>query len=986
MPSFQPLASAQKRKLEDDDSESPNRKRVSLGTMPVSGPSTSNHFQDQIWMVQWRNHQYKKHKTWDGDGVLVVSPNSQALLYDSDGTMMGTDKVAKAFPLVEGRNVSFGSKDVELEREIPRAQFLSGACFGHHKVDIGVISTKPHTVQNKFNPPSFQRPAQTTSVKGVGGDHSTPALTTDPIGERNILLEELFIFITYSMQRRKPQDKKNKTWDGDAYVSLINEKLIMISEDGKIMGTTPWKGNKEVELDAPVSISQLPETKGVEQLKLVPDPMQQPSDMPNTPEIKQKPFIPPASFYAKQSPKVKTKRPLHVHFFVHILDSYSSYSHDPHAPDALVMKAPTKEHMKIFNKRNLSVVPVVVDPILSRKMRPHQKQGVSFLYECVMGLRKHEGQGCILADEMGLGKTLQTISLVWTLLRQNPYAAPLPTVQKVLVVCPVSLINNWKAEFHKWLGRDRVGILTCDKNNNAIDLFGRSKVYEVLIIGYERLRTTIPPIGLIICDEGHRLKSANNKTAGMFKALGTRRRVILSGTPIQNDLGEFHAMAEFCNPGLLDDYSVFRKVYEMPILKSRAPDASRKKLNFVLRRDTSLLKNHLPPKTEFVVFVTPTALQLEMFSKILNPSKLDDLIQKSNADSLALTTILRKISNSPILLKATADRKLLVLSKMLRILRQVCDMFSPDVTLMTFYLLEHIRKMVLVSHFTSTLNILEAFCKKMSYSYFRLDGQTPQTKRQEYVDAFNKGNQHNGFIFLLSSKAGGVGINLIGGSRLFLIDPDWNPSHDLQSMARCHRDGQKRPVYIYRLLTAGAIDEKIYQRQVTKLALSEYLRDIFRIHPDTACNTHDLLECGCDEDTVMEEEPETLIEEIESENEEEEESPKKMGFVCASDYLQKKKAELASLSEWKHINCLKPSATDLVQDDVLRRIIETSVDKDDTSAGLKIKTDRSRLAVLLAETDINAILTTTTRDFPGGTVSFLFEKYSKTSLEESIDE
>ncbi|KAF8972939.1 P-loop containing nucleoside triphosphate hydrolase protein [Flammula alnicola] len=784
----------------------------------------------------------------------------------------------------------------------------------------------------------------------------------------------------WMVQWRNPQYKKHKTWDGDA-VLVVNAKLeaTLYDLDGKIrMGNTSWKGQvlqpgfrtfiggKEVELDIAVSASQLPDT--------------------------QQKFVAPTSFYANLNSKPKAKGPLQT-------------------PEALIMKAPTKEHIKKYNKRSLPVVPVVVDPILSRRMRPHQKEGVSFLYECVMGLRKHEGQGCILADEMGLGKTLQV--------GQNPYAGPLPTVQKVLIVCPVSLVNNWKAEFHKWLGRDRVGILTCDKNNSAVDLLdARSKVYEVLVIGYERLRTVIPPIGLIICDEGHRLKSANNKTAAMFKALSTRRRVILSGTPIQNDLGEFHAMADFCNPGLLGN--VYTK--EIQIGEARTAQLLSISKSFVLRRDATLLRNHLPPKSEFVIFVTPTPLQLAMFTKILNPKKLDDLIQSSTAESLALINILTKISNSPILLKATADSskskksdnipstqqtsvtealdllpekahiadmtlsgKLIALSKTLKILRQNTS-----------------EKCVLVSHYTSTLNILEAYCKKMSYSYFRLDGQTPQNKRQEYVNAFNAGNQHNSFVFLLSSKAGGVGINLIGASRLFIIDSDWNPSHDLQSMARCHRDGQKRPVYIYRLLTAGAIDEKIYQRQVTKLALSDCscidsftrkdLRDIFRIHPDTACNTHDLLECTCDGDSVVDDTTSVMIDGEDDQTE--------MGFVCASDvrtedldlvekaYLQKKKAGLAALGEWNHINCLKPSASELVQDDIIRRIIATTAERPDVSPGLE--KDRTPLDILLSGVDIDAIQAMdkprSLRDVPGGTISFLFEKCSKTNLEDIIDE
>ncbi|KAF9559847.1 hypothetical protein CPC08DRAFT_742940 [Agrocybe pediades] len=1044
MPAFQPpVASSSKRKLDSIEHEE------RLSGIKRALPSSFNS-QDtgqaasiqQTWMVQWRNFQYKKHKTWDGDAILVICKSSDATLYDTDGKILGTGKVP--LPLSQGKGFSFAGKDIELDREIANEAFLSGTCFSpstcvNASGDAGSSNhvsarqyASPALKTSQFKAPSMRKPAYPTS-KSAKDDNNRP------IG----LAEVTNFSLHWTANWRKPQEKKNKTWDGDAYVSLMKDKLVMISEDGKVMGSTPWKGQvlssglhtyiggKEVELDVAVSGSLLPTVQG---MGMQPDEPPDDELEPNPTSASKQParYVAPATFYTPS--KAKAKEPLH----------------DPHAPDSLVMKEPNKEHMKKYNKRNLPVIPVVIDPLLSRRMRPHQKEGLKFLYESVMGLRKHEGQGCILADEMGLGKTLQTIALVWTLLRQNPYAAPNAAVQKVLIVCPVSLVNNWKAEFHKWLGRDRLGIFTCDKSNSNIHLFGTSKVYEVLIIGYERLRTVIdklaniyPPIGLIICDEGHRLKSANNKTAASFKAFDTRRRVILSGTPIQNDLGEFHAMADFCNPGLLDDYNVFRKVYETPILKSRAPDASAKEIeigeartaqllavskSFVLRREASLLKNHLPPKSEYVVFIVPTELQISMFQKILHPKKVDDIIQSSTAESLALINILTKISNSPILLKAAADSakgrkndntltvqntavaealdllperahvadtslsgKLIFLSGMLKLLRQNTS-----------------EKCVLVSHYTSTLNILETYCKSKSYSYYRLDGQTPQNKRQEYVNAFNMGTQQNSFIFLLSSKAGGVGINLIGGSRLFIIDSDWNPSHDLQSMARCHRDGQKKPVYIYRMLTAGAIDEKIYQRQVTKLALGDSLigsgtansksdsftrkdlRDIFRIHLDTACNTHDLLECNCGNE--MADLPDVTVP-SEASNPEagEEDHTVNMGFVSASTvtaaetegaenaYFQKKKAALASLGKWNHVHCLRPAEdSDIyVHDDILRRVVTRS------SRKLSEGTEELSLLDRIDIDRIQALTRKSLRDAPGGSVSFLFERCSKTGEDDS---
>ncbi|KAJ6558570.1 SNF2 family N-terminal domain-containing protein [Mycena vulgaris] len=1067
MPAFLTL----KRKS-DDHSQDSSRKRLALDA------DSDEHY----WVVQWRSFQAKKHKTWDGDGVLVVS-GSKSTLYDSEGKTISAGKRDPA-PYVEGKNLVVGGKDIELDRAITRAEYLSGTCFGdsaaYSSIQIPPSTSKPAPgVSKQFIPLKIKASTPSRHQKSASGldRRAIPLQPVDLLSTISnnspkkvppvptIKVEDSY----WTVNWRKPgQNKKHKTWDGDAFVSKVGGKLTMISEEGKIMGTTAWKGDplyggyhlyiggKEVELDCEVTLDDLPSVLGGHaDDKIAPPPIQTPrngaetADPINSPATGSKAFVAPTSFYGPQAAsKAKPKGPLH----------------DPTAEGAVVMKAPTKDHMKRFNKKNLPVVAVVLDPILAPRMRAHQIEGrlflivllfnigVKFMYECVMGLRKHEGQGCILADEMGLGKTLQTISLIWTLLKQNPYAGNGPAVSKVLVVCPVSLVNNWKVEFHKWLGRDRLGVVTCDKDKNVIKTFQHAKTQHVLIIGYERLRTVMqphptsfdvcrPPIGLIVCDEGHRLKSANNKTTTMFEALRTTRRVILSGTPIQNDLSEFHAMADFCNPGLLDNYATFRRVYELPILNSRAPDSSAKERevgearsaqllavakSFVLRRDATLLQNYLPPKHEYVVFVTPTSLQLSIFSKILNPDKLDDLAQSSTAESLALINMLTKVSNSPILLKATADKEKAAgmdarnaieragVDDALRLLpenAQIEDMSLSGKLTALAKLLKAIsqtteEKCVLVSHYTSTLNILEAYCKKKHYSYYRLDGQTPAAKRQEYVNSFNKSTQRSSFVFLLSSKAGGVGINLIGASRLCLIDSDWNPSHDLQSMARCHRDGQKRPVYIYRFLTSGAIDEKIYQRQVTKLGLSNCspftlsytssassksdsfsrkdLRDIFRIHPDTACNTHDLLECPCD-GTLPADTKEDAIDEAPIEIDNDSDSERK-GFVNASQvrpeeinkmekaYLQKKRAGLAALGQWKHINCLLPTARDDIQDHILRKLVFIPEPE-------KMGPAKSQSRALAALDAAAAMSGLTVADIPGGSVSFLFEKSSTVELE-----
>ena len=561
--------------------------------------------------------------------------------------------------------------------------------------------------------------------------------------------------------------------------------------------------------------------------------------------------------------------------------------HDPSAEGALVMKRPSKISQ---GKR---IVDVVIDPLLTRSLREHQRDGVKFLYECVMGLRNFNGCGAILADEMGLGKTLQTIALLWTLLMQNPIDGDPPVIKKALIVCPVTLINNWRKEFSKWLGRDRLGVFIFDDSKRRITDFTKGRAYNVMIIGYEKLRNVSEDlkkghsIDIVIADEGHRLKTAKNKSALAIKSLDTPRRVILSGTPIQNDLSEFFMMVDFVNPDLLGSFKTFTKEFELPIVKSRQPGAMKKDVEkgearneelasltklFILRRSADILAKYLPPKTEYVLMCRPTPIQASTYQHVLACPAFQSALGSSET-SLQLITVLKKVCNSPWLLtskrstaKPTQANPLtsallasipsdLILtnqgSTKLRALDQLLYTLKTTTT----------EKIVLVSNYTSTLEILEALLTSLSYPYLRLDGSTPSAKRQTFVDDFNRSPASQCFAFLLSAKAGGVGLNLIGASRLVLFDVDWNPATDLQAMARIHRDGQKRPCIIYRFLMAGGLDEKIWQRQVAKLGLAsnimdqtggissfsrEELRDLFRLDEGSACQTHELIGCKCE--------------------------------------------------------------------------------------------------------------------------------------------
>jgi DNA repair and recombination protein RAD54B len=559
--------------------------------------------------------------------------------------------------------------------------------------------------------------------------------------------------------------------------------------------------------------------------------------------------------------------------------------HDPNSPGALVMKRPESV------PKDKVIVDVVVDPILTKHLRDHQREGVKFLYECVMGLRDFNGEGAILADEMGLGKTLQTITLLWTLMKQNPIYDSAPVVKKALIVCPVTLINNWRKEFRKWLGNERIGVFVFDDKRKRLTDFTKGKAYNIMIVGYEKLRSVQEALSkgvgvdIVIADEGHRLKTVQNKSGQAIQSLNTAKRVILSGTPIQNDLSEFFAAVDLINPGILGTYKNFMKEFEGPIVRSRQPEATRKDIEkgearseelrnltsmFMLRRTADILSKYLPPKTEYILLCEPTSIQASIYRHVLASPMFQSALGNTEG-AFHLITILKKLCNSPSLLTSrVADQPqnptvaALLSTLPPNLLRQFSPSSSGKIRVLD-QLLHNLRtntseKIILVSNYTSTLTLLSTLLTSLSLPFLRLDGSTPSAKRQSLVDDFNRSPASSCFAFLLSAKAGGTGLNLIGASRLVLFDVDWNPATDMQAMARIHRDGQKRHCWIYRIMLKGGLEEKIWQRQVTKIGLADSvmeqkggmaqfsraeLKDLFKLYDVDGCQTHDLLNCQC---------------------------------------------------------------------------------------------------------------------------------------------
>ncbi|XP_072163961.1 DNA repair and recombination protein RAD54B-like [Diadema setosum] len=841
--------------------------------------------------------------------------------------------------------------------EVPSGETVDGGCQSNANSGLNQLAS------NRLHKRPFK------VKQAVCLQAAKPAQAAD--GDRDVEPKRHF----YSVMWCKMSKKKHKKWEGDAILVTKGRTVTLLDTEGKeigkgsgyrpselesmVEGHTLCIGGKEIEVMSAISENDWTTGKCF-QTGSSSSPSSSLSSRSGSlhrskPNVV-KPFANPQRAGLK-SDKCQTFKPRIVKPLF-----------DPALPGCLVMPRPPSSHQWQHNERDDTVVDVVVDPHLTAQLRPHQREGVLFLYECIMGLRQFQGNGAILADEMGLGKTLQCITLIWTLFKQGPYGGK-PVIKRVLIVTPGSLVKNWCREFRKWLGSERISVFPVS-SEKKVEEFKKSPLFPVMVISYEMLVRYAEDVrqitfDLIVCDEGHRLKNSTIKTTSLLSSLAVRRRILLTGTPIQNDLQEFYSIVEFCNPGVFGTSASFHRVYEDPILRGNQPQATQeeKKLGqaraselsrltslFVLRRTQEVNNRYLPPKVEMVIFCRPSPLQLLLYRQLLGSRLVRSCFLRgysisSGAGSPHLVCIgaLKKLCNDPSLLYAASrevDGELKEKEGDPR--GWLLDDSEEEVSLydglFPLYpedyregkpLVEHCGKLwtlsrmlgalhadpasreriVIVSNYTQTLDLLQALCTMEGYQFSRLDGSTPTAKRQSIVEHFNSSYAKE-TVFLLSSKAGGVGLNLIGASRLLLYDIDWNPANDLQAMARVWRDGQKKTVHIYRMITAGTIEEKIYQRQISKQSLSgavvdtkdaassvkfslEDLKDLFTLHEDCACITHEMLGCDCQENT--------------SEGEQCEQAPvpkEPIRRACQLGRQQsasiKKNLSMGELNDWRH--------------------------------------------------------------------------------------
>lgn len=629
------------------------------------------------------------------------------------------------------------------------------------------------------------------------------------------------------------------------------------------------------------------------------------------------------------------------------------------------------------------------------KLKPHQVDGVQFMWDCccesVKKTKKSPGSGCILAHCMGLGKTLQVVSFLHTVLLCEKL-----DFSTALVVCPLNTALNWMNEFEKW----QEG-LKDDEKLEVSELATVKRPQErsymlqrwqedggVMIIGYEMYRNLAqgrnvksrklkeifnkalvdPGPDFVVCDEGHILKNEASAVSKAMNSIRSRRRIILTGTPLQNNLIEYHCMVNFIKENLLGSIKEFRNRFINPIQNGQCADSTMvdvrvmKKRAHILyemlagcvqRKDYTALTKFLPPKHEYVLAVRmtpiqcklyqyyldhltgvgnsseggrgkagaklfqdfqmlsriwthPWCLQLDYISKenkgYFDEDSMDEFIASdSDETSMSLSSddyakkkktkgkkgkkdssssgsgsdndveVIKvwnsrsrgggegnvdETGNNPSVSIKTEESKATSSSNPSS---PAPDWYKDFVTDADAEILEHSGKMVLLfeilrmaeeigdkvlvfSQSLISLDLIEDFLELASrektedkdkpliykgegkwlrnIDYYRLDGSTTAQSRKKWAEEFNDETNVRGRLFIISTKAGSLGINLVAANRVIIFDASWNPSYDIQSIFRVYRFGQTKPVYVYRFLAQGTMEDKIYDRQVTKQSLS----------------------------------------------------------------------------------------------------------------------------------------------------------------------
>ncbi len=444
-------------------------------------------------------------------------------------------------------------------------------------------------------------------------------------------------------------------------------------------------------------------------------------------------------------------------------------------------------------------------------LRPYQEEG--FMWMQSLELR---GFGGILADDMGLGKTVQALALVLSNPPENSAGLP------VLVVCPTSLVANWAAEVRHFAPEIDLCVVSgpAEARTRAIS---ELKSCQLGITSYDSLKRDLPyyaeiSFRAVISDEAQYIKNRSTQAANAVKGLSSRVKFALTGTPVENSPAELWSIFDYLMPGYLGTYADFRRVTELPIAEGEPKALARLRNQtspFILRRVKKDVLRELPEKTESVLYTGLAGEQKKAYAAV-SAALIEELREQLAAET-------------------NPSRRFDVLTMLLR-LRQVCC--HPPLALGASYtgesaklelcmdLLSSLKdgghRVLLFSQFTSMLSVLADRLKAEGMEFFSLTGRTPVAERLELVQRFNSGE---GFVFLISLKAGGTGLNLTGADTVIHYDPWWNMAAQNQATDRAHRIGQEHHVHVWRLIAENTVEQKILELQEKKASLAEALLD-----------------------------------------------------------------------------------------------------------------------------------------------------------------
>uniref|UniRef100_A0A4W6E9L7 Chromodomain helicase DNA binding protein 9 n=1 Tax=Lates calcarifer TaxID=8187 RepID=A0A4W6E9L7_LATCA len=469
-------------------------------------------------------------------------------------------------------------------------------------------------------------------------------------------------------------------------------------------------------------------------------------------------------------------------------------------------------------------------------LRDYQLEGVNWLL-----FNWYNRRNCILADEMGLGKTIQSITFLEEIHRvgiKGPF----------LIIAPLSTIANWEREFHTWTHLNVIvyhGSMVSRQMLQQYEMYFRDAQgrvirgayrFQAVITTFEMILGGCPELNAIewrcvIIDEAHRLKNKNCKLLEGFKLMSLEHKVLLTGTPLQNTVEELFSLLHFLEPARFPSENTFMQEFGDLKTEEQVQKLQGILKPMMLRRLKEDVEKKLAPKEETIIEVELTNIQKKYYRAILekNFSFLAKGAGQSNMPNLVNTMMeLRKCCNHPYLIKGAEEK----------ILEDFREVYSP--TAIDFHLQAMVQsagklvlidkllpkmkagghKVLIFSQMVRCLDILEDYLIQRRYLYERIDGRVRGNLRQAAIDRFSKPDSDR-FVFLLCTRAGGLGINLTAADTCIIFDSDWNPQNDLQAQARCHRIGQNKAVKVYRLITRNSYEREMFDRASLKLGLDK---------------------------------------------------------------------------------------------------------------------------------------------------------------------